>query len=528
MSTHRSRQAHWAPLAAIAVLVVTVAACSGGGGAGGGGDDDDDGSSPIPTPARPGWVVARLQLELLSIAEADGNPGIVDITTAPTGVKSLVGFSAADEVVYKISTTATTSTGDLYAVNVDGTNDRLIAPGMLVHGWADGSHLIASKGPQYARDVYVVPVDGTGEIALSADATKDDQYEALSNGKVIVRRGTLGGNFDLYAIPALGGAAVQLTSETTEETFNGISASGRILYRTGTPPNYDVFSVTDAGTGKMTLASSVNDETVAGILGDRVFIQETVPTMDASEGNVYAVNADGTSFVALSSTVDVPENFVGVTAGGRALINVQTGFMPLAYQLTSVPAAGGTGAILVDSDAGGFDLLVGERVVYHRGSPSKLFAINADGTGLTTLVDTGVDPAPVGFGAGRILFTMAEAATPKLWSVPIAGGTPVKLRPEAGSDTFEGATYNFVVMSILDASNKTNLVAVDVDGNNPRVLAGHADNESWKAFTPDGRVIFTRTTSFLDDVFIISHDASTPEISLTNRADKDIYLGFLP
>lgn len=528
MSTRRSLHSHIAPFAALATLVIAIAACSGGGGGGGGGDDDDDGSSPIPTPARPGWVVARLQTDLLSIAEADGSPAIVDITGAPAGVKSLVGFSAADEVIYKISATATTTTGDVYAVNVDGTNDRLLAPSVLVHGWADATHLLASKGPQYARDVFVVPLDGTGEMPLSATGGMDDQYQALTGGQVIVKRGNLGGNFDLYAVPALGGTAVQLTNDAGEETFNGISQSGRILFRAGSGSNYDVFSVMVNGTGRVTLADAVNDETVAGLLGDRVFIQETVPTMDASEGNVYAVNADGTSFVALSATDGVPENFVGVTAGGRALIDLQTAFDPPAYQLLSVPQAGGTPVILVDGDAGGYDLIVGERVVYHRGSPSKLFAVNADGTSPATLVDAGVDPAPVAYAAGRIVFTMDDAGTPKLWSVPLAGGTPLKLRPEAGTDTFAGSTYNFVVMSILDASNKTNLVAVDVDGDNPRVLAGGADNESWRAFTPDGRVIFTRTTAFLDDIFIISHDASTPEISLTNRADKDTYLGFLP
>lgn len=158
------------------------------------------------------------------------------------------------------ATTTTTTTGNVYAVNTDSTNDRLLAPSVLVHGWADDTHLIASKGPQYARDVYVVPLDRTGEIPLPAISGTDD---------------------------------------------------------------YDVFSVTVSGTGRLTLADSANDETVAGILGDRMFIEETVPTMNTSEGNVYAVHADNEAW-----KVFTPDGRVIFTRTTRADRDTYLGFLP--------------------------------------------------------------------------------------------------------------------------------------------------------------------------------------------------------
>lgn len=518
-------------LSLAALSVVGTAACAGGGGGNGGGDDDDDDGTPTP-PARPGWVVFRLQ-ETLSIAEADGDPSLVDVTTAPAGAKTLVGFSSNDDVVYMVATSS--GKGDLYAVGVDGTNDRLLATEVTsTFDWADGTHLLVQKGPGPAqmfppsRDLYVVPVDGTGEVALATDA-QDEEFGGLHGSTVVFRRGPNNAESALWAIPALGGTATQLTSETGPELFDAFSASGRVIYRNGPVGNSNVYSVPLAGGSPATLADGPNPELPAFVQGERVVIQEEVPTMDASEGNVKSVNADGTGAADLSATPDVPENALAISEGGQVLISLQTSFDPPAIDLVSVPAAGGTPVTLGSIADGGIAWPVphGETVFLLADAGTTLKAIETDGSGERTLDTAGGEIQVWAVTASRVIYAVAGQAGQKLWSVPGAGGNAVQLRQDAGADTFAASLANIVVMSVPGQDNLGDVVAVDSDGGNLRVLAGEPEPEQFRAITPDGRVIFTRKTAFLDDLFIVGADG-TGEIGLSDRADADVYLGFLP
>lgn len=539
-----------------ASVLVSIAACSGGGGGGGGGGGDDD-DTPPPTPARPGWVGIRFKTpavdQVMSVRILDGTTTLEDLAL-PVGAKSLVGFtdpsaSAGDEKLIVMVKVALTSTaGDLYVADVTGANEQLIATGVSeVFDWADPTHLIVQKGkgPDQAfppvRDLYVVPVTSPfGEVALATDSA-DEEFGAVANGKVIFRRGLLTGEANLWTVDALGGTPSALTTDVSDpgaEIFFGVTPSNRVVYSGGSATNFDLFSIPLAGGTRTTLADGASPEIPYRIVGERViFVENVQPDPDFIEGNVRSVNADGSSLQDLSATPDVPENPVGVTPGGVVLITKQTSFgdpnatppEPPIIDLIGVPITGGTESALGSVVGGGVDAIVGERIVKHMTDDGSAFgtitAIDVGGSNQDTLATNAVFR---GATSSRVIYGTMEGADEKLFSVSVNGGNGVKLRDEAGTDTFKGSAGNVLVLSVPGVGGVEDLVAVDSNGGNLRTLAGDADAEQFRALMPDGRVIFSRRRgAFLDDIYVVNHDG-TGEIGLTERSDNDVYVGHLP
>lgn len=506
-------------------LVAVAAACSGSGG-GGGGDDDDD---VLPTPARPGFVVMRLDT-MLSIAVADGSD-LVDLTTGPGGEKSLVGFTEDDRVVYMVKPAVSSTAGDLWIVGVDGTGNQLLASGVYgVDGWADPSHLLFTRGPgpelafPPKRDLHVVSMQG--DEAVLASSLEDEAFAGQLGTTVVFLRGTANVDADFFAVPSLGGVETALTTDGGPKSFAGFTGTNRVVYKTGSPA--DVYAVNLTGGTPDALATRPEAEDVAAIRGNRVVILVVIPTMDASESDLYAVDDDGGNEATLAATPDFPETIAGITDSGLVLVLRQTSFDPIAFELSSITLAATGETLLADLTNGGVLAIDGETVVYSSGGAGAgdIFAIESDGSSARTLADGTGDDIFLAFENGHVLF---RAGTPeKVWSVDVDGGTPETLRDDATGETFNVALGPMTVMTIIGAGGKTDLVAARTAGGDLRTLASDEDTESYRAITPDGRVIYTLNQgAFLDDVFVVNGDG-TGAVNLTDRADEDEFLGFLP
>lgn len=513
--------------ASLLALVTVAAACSGGGGGGGGADDDDD--DVLPTPERPGFVVMRLDT-MLSIAVADGSD-LVDLTTAADGEKSLVGFTTNDRVLYLVKPAVSSTAGDLYIVGVDGTGNQLLAPDVYgIDGWADPTHLLFTRGPgpelvfPPRRDLFVVSMDG--DETILANTVEDETFAGQVGSTIVFIRGVANSNANLFSIPALQGTETQLTTDGGPKSFAGFTGTNRVVYKTGTPA--DVYAVNLTGGAPDPLATRPEAEDVAAISGSRVVILVVIPTMDASESDLYAVDDDGGNEATLAATPDFPETVAGITASGLALVLRQTSFDPPAFEFFSITLAAANETPLADLTNGGVLAIDGETVVYSSGGAGAgdIFAIESDGTGLRTLADDAADDIFLDFANGHVLF---RSGTPeKVWSVDIDGGTAETLRDDASGETFNVALGPMTVMTIVGVGGKTDLVAARTAGGDLRTLASDDDTESFRGITPDGRVIYTLNQgAFLDDVFIVNGDG-TSSINLTDRANEDEFLGFLP
>ena len=499
-------------------LSIAAAACSGGGG---GDDDDDDGT--LPTPERPGFVVMRLDT-MLSIARADGAT-LVDVDDGPGGEKSLVGFTEDDRVIYMDKAAVSSTAGDLWITAVDGSGNALLSPGIYgVYGWADGSHLLVQRGPAPElafpprRDLLVVGAEGN--TTPLADSVEDESFAGQVGTTVVFYRGVPTQDCDLFAIPALGGTEVQLTDDGGPKRFAGFAGT-RAVYEAGATA--DVYSVDVSGAGDpVVLGDRANAEAVVGIRGNRVVIKEIIPLKDAVEGDLYAVDADGANEADLAATADFPEDLAGITGDANAVVLRQTSFDPILYELFTIPLAGGTETILGDVTGGAVLLVNAETIVYSSGEPGEadIFAIESDGSDLRTLAENPGDDTYLAFANGHVLF---KNGTPeKVWTVDLDGGDAERLR-----ETPDGEQLATVLGPMVVLAAGGDLFAANTSGGGLRTLSADPETDAFRAITPDGRVIFTRNSAFLDDVWIVNGDG-TGEVNLSDRIDEDEYLGFLP
>ena len=505
----------------LTATLAAAAACSGGRGGGGTATP----ATPTP-PARPGFVVLRLH-ETLSIAKADGT-ALVDITGAPAGTKTLVGFAPGDHVLYAVATTTTSN--QIWSVKVDGSGNSLLSSGVTdFSGFADASHLLVQKGPgpdvtaNPSRDLWLVPTDGSGEIAL-ATSSGDESFQGIHDSTIVFRRGPPTGPADLYAIPALGGAETRLTTTNAAVAFKGFTSSGRVVYAAAG----NLFAIGLDGNSPATIANGPNPEDVIAIQGERIVYVDKVPLMGAVDGDLYAINSDGTAKATLAASAGQPESFAAITSD-RLLFKRETSFMPPTLALFTIPLAGGTETSIGDISNGGIDGVDGSTIVYHTGSPAKIHAIQADGTGGRTLTTGTTEDAVALIVSGRVLFTAFDGSAMKLFSIAETGGTAVQLRPGAGDDVLAAVTpASIVVISIAGPGGDPDLVGAALTGGGLHDLAASSDPEQFRAVTPDGRIIYTRHRgSFLDDVYLIGGDAAG-DVNVTDRPDADVYLGFLP
>lgn len=521
--TSRLSVIHTALLVLLLFLAALAPACSGSGGGGGGGDDDDD---VLPTPLRPGFVVMRLDT-MLSIAVADGSD-LVDVTDAPDGPKTFVGFSDDDRVLYLSKTAALSTAGDLYIVDVDGQNNTLLAEDVYtIEAWTDSDRLLVTRGPgpdlsaNPQRDLYVVSVDGV-ETPIATTA-EDESFAGQSGQTLVCLRGNPATDADFFAISTQGGSETPLTTDGGKKAFAGFTSTSRVVYKSGNPA--DVFSVALTGGAPATLADRAESEDVAAIRGTRVVIVHVAGTPEAPSHDIYGIDEDGSDEAAIAATPDVPESVAGLTESGRVLILTTTNIDPLTIELATVGLDGAGEVALGDFSDGAVLEIDGETILYSDGG--DLFAIEADGTGERTLADEAAAETFIELVNGHVLFR--AGAPEKVWTVDLDGGTPEALRSgDDAGETFNVALGPMVVMTVLGAGNKTDLIAANTAGGGLRTLAEDDDTETYRFITPDGRVVYTLNQGpFLDDVFIVNADG-TNAINLTDRQDEDVFLGFLP
>lgn len=98
------------------------------------------------------------------------------------------------------------------------------------HGWSPDGKELAYVGLRDDRfDLYVIPVEGGEERALTADDAHDDGPDYSPDGRWIYWNSDRSGNFDVWRIPARGGEAEQITDDAFEDWFPHPSPDGEHL-----------------------------------------------------------------------------------------------------------------------------------------------------------------------------------------------------------------------------------------------------------------------------------------------------------
>ncbi len=133
----------------------------------------------------------------------------------------------------------------VYVADADGRNPKLIVspPLSYFHGWSPDAKYLAfvgrRDGTQY--DLYRVPADGGAEERLTANPAHDDGPDYTRDGSWIYFNSERAGGNDIWRMPADGAGAndaraERVTSDTWEDWFPHPSPDGAWLVFVSYPP----------------------------------------------------------------------------------------------------------------------------------------------------------------------------------------------------------------------------------------------------------------------------------------------------
>jgi PKD repeat protein len=150
-------------------------------------------------------------------------------------------------------------------------------------------------------DICLINADGTGLVRLTTDPAVDADPTWSPDGTRIGFWSNRGGARELYVMDVAGSGVTQLTDNVG---VNGMPAwspdGGRIAFSCVVDsPNRDICAINADGTGFRRLTSASEDEYFAAWSPSGSRITFTVPFVgpcsDYCEGDIYLMNADGTS-----------------------------------------------------------------------------------------------------------------------------------------------------------------------------------------------------------------------------------------
>jgi Tol biopolymer transport system component len=221
----------------------------------------------------------------------------------------------------------------VYVVNVDGTNERRLATAPQFYSdespdWSpDGRTLVFSQGSGASSALHTVSADGTGEQQLTNGASADyDPSFAPDGTKIVFRRRTQLGTYQLYTVGAAGGAATQLTSSPR----NDLEPSWGSATTSPPPPDapdVQIFSPTGSGLYFLGLSTFVfyTCSSQISVVVSCTGSQPVASTLDTSSAGLHRFSVTATDIAGRQRTVTVIYTVLDFTQPTLSLITPSDG-----------------------------------------------------------------------------------------------------------------------------------------------------------------------------------------------------------
>ncbi|HEY8256416.1 MAG TPA: hypothetical protein VIG08_02050 [Gemmatimonadales bacterium] len=199
--------------------------------------------------------------------------------------------------------------GDLWVMNADGTNNKMLAPKSEQPTWAPDSRRIAYASTSDLLDMHIrmINSDGTGDVRITPEGTQAFQPDWSPDGTQIAFV-TLGEN-DILLINPDGSGVVNLTQGQAEDDSPTWSPDGsRIAFNTGTltePLESEVAVMNRDGNGRTSLSNLSGFDFGPSWSPDGSGLVFTSSVDGNSE--IYVMNADGSGQKNLSQRPDAED-----------------------------------------------------------------------------------------------------------------------------------------------------------------------------------------------------------------------------
>lgn len=336
------------------------------------------------------------------------------------------------------------------------------------------------------------------------------------------------------------GAGVVSASDVTDVRISCVEVplQSLVVYR-NIGGQTDILVMREDGTDFVTLADSVDPESMNGFAGDRiVFSRHTGGGTD-----IYSILPDGSDLVPLA-TDSAEERFGGIAGNGSLVVFDRRAGLTAATDDIYVIGVDGSGLIALATSADDEEFRgvatsdSGERIIYKRtvSTQDDLYSVNLDGSDPIAIADsTDTEILYAITPGGRIIFQRLAASGYDLYSVNADGTDMVALSTKAGNDEFVTLLDDNRVLYRHEASaGQYDLYAVNADGTEHATIADSTVSEQFAGATPLGRVVYSRLLSGHNDLYAVNPDgtglstiAATPfeeRFVGTMAGEKIIYL----
>ncbi|HLU07933.1 MAG TPA: Calx-beta domain-containing protein [Woeseiaceae bacterium] len=508
-------------------------------GCGGGGSSSPEVQQETPPPPPPPAGVLELEATEYTVDESSQTVSFTVTRTGGTNGEVSVEISTADATATAgndygaMTTTATFPDGDsgsksgnvIIFDDDDHESDETIS---LTLSAVTGG---ASIGTRSSAVITIVDDDPLGiSIGGSVDGLEGDGLVLSNNGEEL----QVGASEESFRFPTAvfegddydvkvsvqpwapaqrcevaNGSGTAGTIEITDVTVNCVDVPLQsILISRTVGGQRDLLVVREDGNDLVTIADTVASENFQGFAGDRIIY--------TADGDIFSILPNGSDRIVLAGEPEI-ESIGGIGGAGLVFFERRAGLTAATDDLYAI-GADGTGltplAFTPDDEeyAGFVDDADDGRVIYRRtvGSQDDLYSVRPDGSETLSIAhDAAFEEYVTSTQGGRILFYRVDGDR-ALYSVNPDGTALAGLGTEPGEHQFVRLLdEERLVYRHEPSPGQYDLFAVNADGTAQSALANTTVPELLAGITASGRVVFERLLSGHKDIFAVDDDGTS-------------------
>lgn len=206
----------------------------------------------------------------------------------------------------------------------------------------DGSRIawereIAAAGTGIvSTEIWVMNADGSDQHGVVSNGASNATPSWGAGDRTLVYASDVGGDWDIYSVPASGGAPTNLTNSPLADQYPRVSPDGsRVLFQTNRDLNFEIYSMAADGSDVRDLSNSTADDRFPAWTPDG---QHVVWSRYIDDFDLWVMQADGSNQRTLIST-PYAEVAPAVSPDGNSVV-FQTDRVPPA-SLFILPLDGG-------------------------------------------------------------------------------------------------------------------------------------------------------------------------------------------